>query len=116
MKVTFNIGLLNNPYTYEQIRKRLASSAIYLLSRSKNAMSEYQKTPEPTGVFEVIFPDNVELEVLIRFTRNLCEDYTQECIPFSCDIADLLIFNPLYVGPKFKFDEKYFIRFDKKSA
>ena len=93
-----------------QIQQFLLASREYKLIRWVKDMGEYIENPEPTFVCEIEFPNNVEPEVLIRFTRNMCETYTQECIPFSCDIMDMLVFNPLYVGGRFKFDEKYFIR------
>lgn len=110
MKVTFNIGLNNNPFNEAQIQQFLLASREYKLIRWIKDMGEYIDNPEPTFVCEIEFPHNVEPEILIRFTRNMCETYTQECIPFSCDIMDMLVFNPLYVGGRFKFDEKYFIR------
>lgn len=110
MYVTFNIGLNDNPFTYDQIVSQLAELKKYRLAAYTEDLGEYEENPEPTLVCVINFTENIDLKVLITFTKKLCEKYSQECIPFSCDIADLLIWNDFYIGGKFKFDEKYFKR------
>lgn len=103
---TINIGLNNNPLNLEQVAKLLNQFKIFGLEKYQEKIGEYEGADEPTfvGVLDYIN---------INFVETLCQIMTQECIAiFNHDTNEgELIYDPLFNGEKYTFDEKYFLHF-----
>jgi hypothetical protein len=124
MYTTFNIGLNNNPFNYEQLAlfidnafKRTNESVQIQLRNG-----EYQSNAEPTAVVRVTHSfEYQDAEWAELITRTLCMVCTQECIPYrhrqvnypSISITDSLVYNDNFEGERYQFDEAYFIEYDE---
>lgn len=109
-----NLGLNNNPWTYEQV---VDFFKMYNLKSERKDMGEWQDNPEPTAVLVIDNVDDAEVE-------KWCQYFTQECIAvLRDDMSDKygslwdwetgegsLIYNPDYTGERYTFDFKYFIQ------
>lgn len=96
-----NLGLNNNPWTYEQVVDFFKK---YNLTSERKDMGEWQDNPEPTAVLVIDNVDDAEVE-------KWCQYFTQECIAvLRGDLTGSLIYNPDYTGERYAFDFKYFIQ------
>lgn len=104
---TINIGLNNNPLNLDQIASLLNQAMALGLEDYKEKIGQYDGAEEPTfvGVLDYINKSLVEA---------LCEIMTQECIAiFNHDTNEgKLIYDPLFNGEKYQFDEKYFLHYE----
>jgi hypothetical protein len=116
MIVQINIGLNNNPYNFEQIFNHMASLREQKLLGACEYVSEYIDNPEPTFVGKFEVPDNTDIRVLIKWMEVLSDTYTQECIPFTSPIGDLLVYNRSWIGDRYKFDARYFVTLEQVQA
>jgi hypothetical protein len=125
MYTTFNIGLNNNPYSYEQVADMVTRSFSRFTNRVQVQLREGLYHPndetiifEPTAVVRLEHslgyqdPEWAEL-----ITRTLCDVFTQECIPYrhidvkgsDVTITEELVYNDNFKGDKYDFDPAYFI-------
>lgn len=120
---TFNIGLNNNPFNYEQLAlfidnafKRTNESVQIQLRNG-----EYESNVEPTAVVRIAhsseYQDDRWAELM---ARTLCAVCTQECIPYrhrhvhypSITMTDSLVYNDNFEGERYQFDEAYFLEYE----
>lgn len=115
--VTLNIGLNNNPFTAEQIRKHMYDFFSSHIVQMRDALGEYEGHDEPTLVVKVSQYNNND-HVWMTIVRMMNRLYTQECIPFRLvntdadgfeSITEGLVYNGDFTGEKYTFDPKYFI-------
>lgn len=101
-----NIGLNNNPYTYEDVVNitfdKLASKGSPLTARLH--IGTYLGQPEPTAVIQI--DSNADRTAI----EELCQTFTQECIAVMQGINGDLVYNPNFKGQQYTFDSNYFIR------
>jgi len=116
---TFNIGLNNNPFNYEQLAlfidnafKRTNESVQIQLRNG-----EYESNVEPTAVVRIAHSSEYQdAEWADMITSTLCVVCTQECIPYrhsndEATIAEKLVYHPQFECDKYEFDGAYFIDF-----
>jgi hypothetical protein len=98
-----NIGLNNNPYSFDEISEGL-DGMLGLSSPPLKALGQWSNNPEPTLVAYVN-------ECTVFDIQLLCRLYTQDCIAvWSMDFNDgWLVYNPIYEDEKFIFDKEYFL-------
>jgi hypothetical protein len=108
MTFTINVGLLNNPYSAQEVMDYLKNLHGYTLLQLTESSGSYHDLIEPTIVAE--FETKYKLlSKVISTVENLCSVFEQECIPISSDQFDILIYGIKHVGFKDKFDEEYFL-------
>jgi hypothetical protein len=116
---TFNIGLNNNPFNYEQLARFI--NKVFGTTNEKVEIQlrngTYEGDSEPTAVVRVThlseYQDDLWAEMMAAI---LCAVCTQECIPYRHVVADVvmaqqLVYNPQFEGEKYTFDPAYFIDF-----
>jgi len=84
-KITFNLGLENNPYNVEQCLNILEGYGEIIGYRV--VLSEYEGEPERTLVASfdsVFFPE----DDLLCSVRNLARQTEQQCVAFTVDYHD----------------------------
>lgn len=96
-----NIGLNNNPLTFDQISETLAHA---FGAKSKLMVGSYEGATEPTVVVKC--PRALTPSELLLITM-LC---TQECIAVWHDDEGWLVKNPEHDVP-YNFDRNFFIHF-----
>jgi len=121
---TFNIGLNNNPFSYENVAKIIIGS----FSTSNESVEvqlsegEYKEGAEPTAVVKVVHGSYQDAIWAQMMSKTLCGICTQECIPYryveyqgdEIIMVDELVYNENFEGEKYDFDEAYFIGFADK--
>lgn len=114
---TFNIGLNNNPFNYEQlarfINKAFGMTNEMVEIQLRNGI--YEGDSEPTAVVRVThlseYQDDLWAEMM---ATTLCAVCTQACIPYRHVVADVvmaqqLVYHTQFEGEKYTFDGAYFI-------
>ena len=104
---TINIGLNNNPLKLDQVAKLLNEFKIFGLEKYQEKIGDYEGDVEPTFVGVLDYINN-------KFVEALCEIMTQDCIAIYNHDTEVgeLVYNPLYEGEKYDFDEKYFLHYE----
>ena len=108
MTFTINIGLLNNPYSAQEVMTYLKTLRGYTLLQLTESSGSYHDLIEPTVVAELETKYKL-LSKVVSTVENLCSVFEQECIPISSDQFDILVYGIKHVGFKDKFDEEYFL-------
>lgn len=100
MRTKLNIGLNNNPFTYDEVVQLVS---IHGPVSARLVQGTYNGQVEPTAVIEVdhIFP--------VDWTK-LADTCTQECIAVQDHQGGQLVFGSTYTGTKYQFDSNYFIQ------
>ena len=117
MKIKFNIGLGNNPltkYYSDGITPDNLQLDIFNLLMQYGYAEPYYKIcdglyndqKEYTYVGILWLNDGLDIDAV---TEDLCEAMTQECISYKSEDESKLIYNPLFDGEKYTFNEEYFI-------
>ena len=108
MTFTINIGLLNNPFSAQEVMDYLKNLRGYTLLQLTQSSGSYHDLIEPTIVAEL--ETNYKLlSNIVATVENLCSVFEQECIPISSDNFDILVYGIKHVGFKDKFDSEYFL-------
>ena len=120
-QTTFNIGLNNNPFSYETLAQFITNAIGRTNERVEIQLHDgtYVGNDEPTAVIRVIhkseYQDSQWAEMM---AQQLCITCTQECIPYrhsnDCTMAEKLVYHPQFDGDKYDFDGQYFIEFADK--
>ena len=108
MTFTINIGLLNNPYSAQEVMDYLKNLRGYTLLQLTESSGSYHDLIEPTIIAELETKYKL-LSKVVATVENLCSVFNQECIPISSDNFDILIYGINHVGFKDKFDSDYFL-------
>jgi len=108
MTFTINVGLLNNPYSAQEVMDYLKNLRGYTLLQLTESSGSYHDLIEPTIVAELETKYKL-LSNVVATVENLCSVFEQECIPISSDQFDILVYGIKHVGFKDKFDEEYFL-------
>lgn len=127
---TFNIGLNNNPFSYEEVVTIITDSLQIRRTKVQAQLREGLYCPddetivfEPTAVIRVlheeVYQDDVWAEMM---SETFCAVFTQECIPYrhielkegNMLITEQLVYHPQFDGDKYDFDGQYFIEFADK--
>lgn len=104
--IKLNIGLENNPYTYQKVVELIDWT--YGKSKiSRQQTGEYNGEPERTAVF--LTESSYNVNKILRAVEVLTEIFTQECIAVKINDVGYLVYNPEYKGEKFEFNNEYFI-------
>lgn len=104
-----NIGLNNNPYTFETITRALVYSFEGEIVATREDMGEYIESPEPTLVAKIITAlDEESAKILVG---AMCMKFTQECIGMKLNEEGTLVYNPEFEGEQYTFNPEYFIEF-----
>lgn len=104
-----NIGLNNNPYTFERITKALVFAFEGEIVATREDIGEYVDSPEPTLVAKIITAmDEESAKILVG---AMCLKFTQECIGMKFNEEGTLVYNPEFKGEQYTFDAQYFIEF-----
>ncbi len=104
-----NIGLNNNPYTFELITKGLVHAFEGEIVATREHMGVYEGNPEPTLVAKIITAmDEESAKILVG---AMCMKFTQECIGMKFNEEGTLVYNPEFKGEQYTFDAEYFIEF-----
>tara|TARA_R110000772_G_scaffold176676_3_gene288342 strand:+ start:1347 stop:1658 length:312 start_codon:yes stop_codon:yes gene_type:complete len=98
-----NIGLNNNPFSFDQICEDL-NNEYQLSGPVTKALGQWDDNPEPTLVAYVE-------ECNKGFIETLCRRYTQECIAvWDIEFGDgWLVYEQTFKGEKFQFDRDFFL-------
>jgi hypothetical protein len=104
-----NIGLNNNPYTFELITQALVAAFEGEIVATREHMGEYEGRPEPTLVAKII--TQMDEESARVLTTMMCMKFTQECIGMKFNEEGTLVYNPEFKGEQYTFDAEYFIEF-----
>jgi hypothetical protein len=105
--IQINIGLNNNPFTYEQVKEYFETHKDYRLMACYEKDMTFQGGIEPTFVAMMEYNYRYESKILAYF-EILCSVMTQESIAISTDSMEVLAFNPRYDGERYRFDPQYF--------
>jgi hypothetical protein len=127
---TFNIGLNNNPYSYEKVVEIVNRAFKWSCHKVEAQLREGLYHPndetiifEPTAVVRIShsmeYQDSIWAELI---TKALCQVFTQECIPYrhidvsgsEVTITEELVYNDNFEGDKYTFDPAFFIDFADK--
>lgn len=102
--VELNIGLNNNPYSFEQ-----CSRILDLMFRAKSRLdiSQWVENPEPTVVSRIT--ENWEVSDILSVIERLCVTLEQDAIAIKIDGIGYLVYRPDYVGERYSYDERFFI-------
>jgi hypothetical protein len=104
-----NIGLNNNPYTFETITQALIAAFEGEIVATREDVGEYIENAEPTLVAKIITSmDSESARVLVG---AMCIQFTQECIGMKFNEEGTLVYNFKFSGEKYTFDSEYFIEF-----
>jgi ATP phosphoribosyltransferase len=109
VKFEINLGLGNNPYSYQEVVNLLHKHL--RISGTRLEVSEYDGETELTVVASGIGNADYVVPVL----RSLATITEQECIAVmfeSSERTGRLVYNRSFIGDKMDFDPKYFIRWD----
>lgn len=109
MLTTFNIGLNNNPKTYDEILDLVSRLTKTQFIQHRLDKGEYKGDTEPTIIIVVDMEDYVGLDLV---AERLCERLTQECISYKNAKESNLVYHPNYRGSKFNFNDDYFLDYE----
>jgi hypothetical protein len=104
-----NIGLNNNPYTFEKITEALVVAFEGEIVATREHMGVYEGNPEPTLVAKII--TQMDEESARVLTTMMAMKFTQECIGMKFNEEGTLVYNPDFKGEQYNFDSDYFIEF-----
>jgi hypothetical protein len=104
-----NIGLNNNPYSFELITNALVAAFEGEIVATREDLGEYITSPEPTLVAKII--TQMDEESARVLTTMMCMKFTQECIGMKFNEEGTLVYNPEFKGEQYNFDSDYFIEF-----
>ena len=105
-QVILNVGLGNNPYSYDVLKDYFIEYKGAVLTQY--SVGEWEGNDEPTCVV------SVEMEGDVRdFVEKLCGWTTQTAIAIKVDGIGDLVYEPSYDGDRYTFDERYFINPNK---
>ena len=104
-----NIGLNNNPYSFELITKGLVHAFEGEIVATREHMGEYLGSPEPTLVAKIVTEMNEESARILVGAMTM--KFTQECIGMKFNEEGTLVYNPEFKGEQYTFDPEYFIEF-----
>ena len=107
-RIVLNIGLNNNPKQAHEVatiaRERLGIDRATWATE----LGEYLETDEPTLVLHgdtaAAFHD------IVNEIAKLSTELTQECIAIKIGERGRLVYDPKYIGERYTFDEKYFLK------
>ena len=132
--ITLNIGLLNNPFSHGKATafKSLSTAFDNIINvvrfqfpgesviDSRYEHGTYNGESEPTLVVRIKTDDELTSTQVKTICRNLCQFFTQECLPFT-SVRDCgsyyqafyngLIYHRDYDGKKYDFDPSFFINY-----
>jgi hypothetical protein len=127
---TFNIGLNNNPFNYEQLADFIDNAFNRTNRKVDIQLREGLYHPdeativfEPTAVVRVHhsheYQDSIWAEMM---SQTMCVTFTQECIPYrhietkegNVIITEELVYHPHFKGDKYEFDPAFFIDYDEE--
>ena len=104
-----NIGLNNNPYTFERISNALVHAFEGEIVATREDIGEYVDSPEPVLVAKIITAmDEESAKILVG---AMAMKFTQECIGMKFNEEGTLVYNPEFKGEQYTFDAQYFIEF-----
>ena len=110
IKVTINLGLGNNPFTFEQLDAKLRNEFPNEFIPART-VSVFDGNPEETLVCE--FKTN-KWAFIHQYLTNLCSVAAQESIAYCLHNSDgsildgNLAFNWSYTGEEYPFDRRFF--------
>jgi len=107
-KVQLNIGLENNPYSFDEVKIRVNVYLSFGNYEARQAVGEYEGNEERTFVASLDNYFNREEDIL-NTIKSLTEYFTQDCIAVKIDGKGYLVYNPSFEGDRLEFDDKYFI-------
>jgi len=106
MKAILNIGLNNNPLTYNEILEYLTKD--FKVIAHTEAQGSYNGEIEPTLV-AVIYNPYSTASGFIKKIEGIANVLTQNCIAVSTDQFDILCYAQGYKHERYKFNPNYFI-------
>ena len=114
MEIQLNIGLGNNPFTYEKasvIAQEILTAAGCSAIESRKDDGVYVHQEEDNVVMRFEFTD--EFEWLQRKVKAIANIMNQECIAMYVPYMEggMLLFQHEWSGEKYPFDIKYFKKF-----
>jgi len=104
-----NIGLNNNPYSFELITNALVAAFEGEIVATREDLGEYITSPEPTLVAKIITQMDEESARIL--TGAMCLKFTQGCIGMKFNEEGTLVYNPEFKGEQYTFNPEYFIEF-----
>ena len=106
-KVQLNIGLENNPYSFDEVSGYVKWMLSFGSYEARQEVGEYEGNEERTFVASLGSSDSVE--EILQFIEHFTEKFTQDCIAVKIDGKGYLVYNPSFKGDRLEFDDKYFI-------
>ena len=111
-EVIFNIGLNDNPFDFEGVKRKLSNMNSYEHNIFLNddfvlRDSVYNGKYEPTLVCSGKYYGR--LSALVNIVECLCKTFGQECIAVKWQGVGYLVYNVKYKGEKYTFDNNFFI-------
>jgi len=109
-KVTLNIGLNNNPFTVEQLKKIIKE--VYsndLEIRFEEVDSTWEGEHEPTLVVSMIVNFRLPYIETIKNMKPLSLATNQDAIGVKINEFGVLVYKPTFEGERMLFNEDYFI-------
>lgn len=122
MTTTLNVGLNNNPQSFEQVTEfitKIFKEAIVESQLREGVYHPDEETTiiEPTAVIRIT-TDDLEFNSFFwnHITELFCQKFTQECIPYQSIeqgrvIAEKLVYVDSFTGERYTFDANYFLQF-----
>jgi len=107
-----NIGLNNNPYSFELITRALVAAFEGEIVATREDLGEYITSTEPTLVAKIITQMDEESARIL--TGAMCLKFTQGCIGMKFNEEGKLVYNPDFKGEQYMFNPTYFIEFDAR--
>jgi hypothetical protein len=104
--IQLNIGLNNNPYSFEQCSRILN---LMFLAESRLDQSKWGEAVEPTVVSKIT--ENWDLSDITTVVERLCVTLEQDAIAIKVNEVGYLVYNPSYVGERYSYNEEYFINY-----
>ena len=108
-----NIGLENNPLSYDEIIDKLKKNPNVRLGTTEMETGEYEGSPERTLIVDAKFdgkaPD------FRKFVQGLSDDLTQEAIAVKYNNRGALIWGSNQT-PKYDFNEDFFLKPSKPTG
>lgn len=105
-RVKLNIGLENNPLSYDEIVNKLKNNPNIRLGTTEQDTSEYEGSPERTLVVDAKFDG--KSKAFRDFVTTLSDDLTQEAIAVKYNGRGALIWGSKQ-EPKYDFDPQFFL-------
>jgi hypothetical protein len=106
-KIQLNIGLENNPYSFDEVKIRVNVYLSFGNYEARQEVGEYDGNEERTFVASLDSSDSVK--EILQFIEHFTEYFTQDCIAVKIDGKGYLVYNPSFEGDRLEFDDKYFI-------